>query len=264
MKRSLQQVRPGDDPNAMVYAPQRDLVNIYVPMMREVFAGLDQDNWAEPMKSMLEAAGVTQEQVSVTVAVLTEAHRLYVRDAEVDTPAFALAKAAEGHDLHPLARIAFFERVGVVVMGGFFVALRDVTMRGQPSHIHADFTSMIAAGRATAARLSGHESKELDDDTEYRLRAEVEELQRVLTQSTEDARKLVTTTADQVNNLKEQKGKLENQLEVVREVAKADAAKLEKLYGLRAYIKELREAGWLRRLWMAVKLAFYIYTGRKL
>jgi len=241
----------------MVYSPQRDLVNIYVPMMREVFSGLDQDNWAEPMKSLLEEAGVTQEQVAETVNVLTEAHRLYVRDAEVGSPAEAMARAIEGHNLHPLAQVAFFERVGVVVMGGFFVALRDVTMRGHESHIHADFVSMIAAGRAAATRLTGHEPQEFTEDRELRMRAEIEELQRILRQSQEDARKLTTATSEQV-------GKLKNQLDVVRDAAMADATKLEKLYGLRRYIKELRAAGWLRRLWMVGKLAFYIYTGRKL
>lgn len=177
--RSIMNFRPKGDPDAAPYAPQRDLANIYTPMLKEVFAGLDQVNWADYFAGWLEATHVTEEDLGKGVACFVEAHRLFIRDRAVKTPHDAFEKAGFWELPNPV-RILIFERIGEVVMGGFFIALRDVTYSGRPSSVHTDFTEMLAAGRTLAGMLSQHQPRDLDEIVERtnKLAVELEEFKR--------------------------------------------------------------------------------------
>ena len=153
MQRSVNQFRPKGDPSAPAYAPQRDLANIYLPMLREVFTSLDAVNWGPFFQAWFEREGITEDQLGEAVTMMVEAHRLFIRDREVQVPADAFAKA--GADVPDVIKYALFCRLGEVVAGGFFVALRDVTMQGRESPCNTDMVEMIAAGRTLVWRLQG-------------------------------------------------------------------------------------------------------------
>lgn len=179
--RNVQQFRPAGSPGAMMYSPQRDLANIYLPMMTEVYTGLSSEHLSELFRGWLDGK-TTEEELAKAAVVLAEAHRLFIREPDVQSPADALdqAKAAHGEPC-PQAMAILFARIGEVLMGGFFVAMRDVTLQGQPSTVHDAFVEMIAAGREFSQRLSG---QLVDNDVTQagKLAAEVEERSRILGQ----------------------------------------------------------------------------------
>lgn len=180
MNRSVNQYRPKGDPNAAVYAPQRDLANLYFPMMTEVFKGLDKHNWNPFFQSLFDHAGITEDQLCNAVVVMIDAHRLFIRDRSVTCVEDAFTKAGVER-LPDAVRYALFCRIGEVLCGGFFVALRDVTMQGQDSYCQADMNAMIAAGRALSERLSGKLASYATDAIEL-SRAEIDELRRLVQQ----------------------------------------------------------------------------------
>ena len=180
MQRQVNQFRPKGDPAAAPYAPQRDLANIFLPMLRETFTSLDAANWNDFFKKLFEAEGITEDDIGQIVPKFAEAYRLFIRDRTVDTPmaAFERAGITEAHDT---VKYALFCRLGEVVTGGFFIALRDVTMQGHESPCAADMALMLAAGRELAARLDGRAASYQVGDYETAL-ASLEERLRVIQQ----------------------------------------------------------------------------------
>lgn len=184
MTRSIHQYRPKGNPEGLPYAPQRDLAYIYTPMLCEVFAGLDFENWSDYFREWLDAEGVTEADLGEGVKCFVEAHRMFIRDRSVKSPADAFEKSGF-LDLPNPVRIMLFERIGEVVMGGWFIALRDVTMHGRMSPQAPDIAEFIAAGRILSCRLSGHAPRRVD---ELEIRSEkafvlAEEAERALDQS---------------------------------------------------------------------------------
>lgn len=154
MQRQVNQIRPKGDPTAAPYAPQRDLANIFLPMLREVFVSLDAANWNEFFSRLFLTHGVTEADLGKIVPKFAEAYRLFIRDREVDSPAAAFERAGIFAE-DDVIKYALFCRLGEVVTGGFFIALRDVTMQGHESPCAADMATMLAAGRELACRLDG-------------------------------------------------------------------------------------------------------------
>ncbi len=181
MQRNVNQLRPKGDPSAAPYAPQRDIANIYTPMLREVFAGLDEKNWTPFFKAWFDREGITEDQLAKAVMVFSEAHSLFIRDREVETPADAFDAAGASADLPDAVKYALFCRLGEVLTGGFFVALRDVTMQGYPSPVQSDLAAMIAAGRGLSCRISGKLASYTVGELESKT-AELDEMQRVVAQ----------------------------------------------------------------------------------
>lgn len=192
MTRQVNQFRPKGDPTASPYAPQRDLANIFLPMLRETFASLDAANWNDFFKELFAAKGVTEEDLGKIVPKFAEAYRLFIRDRAVDSPMKAFEQAGIT-DADDTVKYALFCRLGEVVTGGFFIALRDVTMQGHESPCAADMASMLAAGRELAARLDGrlanYEVGEYETavaSLEEKLRV-IHQLQTMLEQSQQEA-----------------------------------------------------------------------------
>jgi len=159
--RMVHQYKPKGDPNAPLYAPHRDLAYIYTPMLKEVFAGLDHINWQEYFSDWLEATEVTEGDLAEGVRCFVEAHQMFIRDRSVENPEDAFVKSGF-MDLPNPVRVLIFERVGEVVMGGWFIALRDITYHGQLPSNAVEIADMVAAGRCLAKRLSGHVPREED------------------------------------------------------------------------------------------------------
>lgn len=243
MTRQVHQMRPEGQPGAMPYSPQRDLANIYTPMLKEVFRGLDEEHWSAYLRQYFTENDISQEDLGQAVKLIVEAHRLFIRDRAVATPEDAFTKAGAAELPTPI-RLALFSRIGEVLMGGFFIALRDVTMQGQKPP--ADFVEMIAAGRSLAKRLSKHDPSEHEPEELEQLRAEVEETQRALDQAHADL-EARTREAYQAENTRN-----------------AAVKHLERLHRLRAYVKKTRESGWFMRFWRVLYLAWKMYWKLKL
>lgn len=242
MSRSVHQMRPDGQPGAMPYSPQRDLANIYTPMLREVFKGLDEEHWSPYIRQYFAEHGISEEDLGQAVTLVVEAHRLFIRDRAVASPAEAFEKAG-ANDLPTPIRMVLFSRLGEVLMGGFFVALRDVTMQGQKPP--ADFVELIAAGRTLANRLSRHDPADIEVEELEQLRAEVEETQRAL---------------DQAHSELEQRSQETYQAQSTQQAAERHLSRLE---SLRRYIKITRESGWFKRIWRVLYLAWRIYRKLK-
>lgn len=180
MMRSVNQIRPQGDPNAVAYSPHRDVAHIFLPMMKEVFCGLDETHWPPYFRKLFEHEKITQDDLAETVTVFTEAIRLFIRDREVNNPFDAFQKAGL-QERHDAVRFALFALIGQVITGGFFVAIRDVTMQGHESPCAHDMASMVAAGRDFVTRLHGRWAN-YDISSSEQLTVEVEELRRLVAQ----------------------------------------------------------------------------------
>jgi hypothetical protein len=154
MHRSVLQVRPRNNPDAMPYSPQRDLATLYVPAMREAIWGLDRVNWRPFFQEWMVAAGVTEESLADGVKRFVEAHKLFTGHSEIKEPNDAFVQSGFAA-LSPAVQAAIYYRLGEVIAAGFFIALRDVTLQGDTPPNVNEISMMVAAGRRMAERLTG-------------------------------------------------------------------------------------------------------------
>lgn len=166
-------IRPKNDPTAKFYAPDRDLAYIYQPAMREALYALDAANWTDEMRGLVERLGISERDIAEAVRAITQAHRLITTQPDVTEPDKALELA--GYYEQPLAaRFLVFARLGEVLFGGFFLALRDVTWQADEPSQPAQQAEMLAAGELIARRLAREPEQ---PSTEQELRRRIAELQ---------------------------------------------------------------------------------------
>jgi len=197
MTRHVIQMRPQNDPNGRQYAPQRDLANIFLPMVTEVFAGLDAEHMSFFFKDWFERDGLTDSDVGDAADCLVTAVQLFTRDATIKQPYDAFVKAGVTN-LPVSLRAALFARIGEVLIGGFFVAIRDVTVRNEESTCQEDMARMIAAGRDLSSRMSGELASYEVNDLDI-LHATIEEQRRVINQAAASTAKL-EVAQDELNS----------------------------------------------------------------
>lgn len=146
---SRTQVRPkgGGDP----YSPQRDLAYCYPPAMKEALRALDQENWTKEVQGLFWGLRVTEGEVSLAVKALTDAHVAFITDPEVKYAADALRNAG-WYDQRPEVRYFIYGRLGEVMLGGFFLAIRDVRMLGEELPHPREVADFIVEGLRVAGR----------------------------------------------------------------------------------------------------------------
>lgn len=173
--RHLVQVKPRNT-DGPPYSPQRDLAYIYAPAMKEAVHALDQVNWSDEIKTICEKTGVTEDDISQAVGKLTDAHLLMVNDPTVSAPVDALNNVG-WYETNPAARYLIYGRLGEVLLGGFFLALRDVSAYGEESAQSREIADFVAAGRMVLERGSGVAQEQPDAEnlmeTKHRLTAEL-------------------------------------------------------------------------------------------
>ena len=243
IRRSILQYKPKGEADAPSYAPQRDIANLYSPMLGEVFAGLDRENWTDEIHDLFAQQGVTSEDIGAGVTALTAAHQSFIRDRSVANTTDAL-QAAGWFDVKPAVRIAIMYRFGLVLMGGFFIALRDVTQQGQPSAVHTDYVDMLAAGRQAAKDMSG-DFDISDTSTVTSLEVQVDELKRVIEQNAKQRDETL--------------GKLVEAQTTSREY-RQEAEKMRPAYNA---IEQIKVANFSTRIQKAVKLAWRLIQGKE-
>ena len=198
--RHIYQFKPKQNPDGLVYVPQRDIAKIYNPMLREVFASLDEKNWSPDFKTLFKKNNVTQDDLAQATSVFLEAHRLFIRDRSVNSAVEAFVAAGVDR-VNKMAIFALFSALGQVIAGGFFIALRDITTQGQLSSGHVEFVEMLGAGEAVFERLSGAKFKPLTVE-KHVLAADVQEHKRVIAQLQDSLKKV---EVEMVDMLQEQK-----------------------------------------------------------
>ena len=153
IKRTGLQLRPRGSDGPM-YNPQRDLAYLYAPAMREALQALDKVNWTPEISRLFEQLGIDEADVSQAVGKLTEAHRYFVGDDTIKEPVDALNRVG-WYDVPVAARYLIYGRLGEVMLGGFFIALRDTTAPGREVLQGKDIADLVAAGRLVMERGSG-------------------------------------------------------------------------------------------------------------
>ena len=171
------QIRPKGAPDAPAYSPQRDLAFIYPAAIREAFWSLDAAQWQEYFSGWLEQSDVDEDALGRGVQLFGDALKLFTNNADINEPADAFQRVGF-LDLPSPVRIMIYERIGEVMTGGFFVAIRDTAMQGQLPPQHREMCEFIAAGRMISERIRGAVTGRASDDQidVEALKIEVQEL----------------------------------------------------------------------------------------
>lgn len=157
MQRKMHQMRPPGQPDAPAYAPGRDLAWIYVPALREAVEGLNKVNWTEEFKGWPEAVGITEGDFAKGVTALCDAHTHFVGNSSVKEPMDAL-RLAGFLDVPSPVRVLLIYRLGLVILGGFFVSIRDVTRKDVPPPQIEDIAKLVAVGKQITRAIHGPDS----------------------------------------------------------------------------------------------------------
>jgi hypothetical protein len=126
--------------------------------MKEALRALDKENWNDDIRVLIALFGATEEDISRAVKSITDAHMMMISDVTVKTAEEALRVA--GWYEHPACvRYLIYSRLGEVMLGGFFLAIRDVRMIGSvPPHAR-EIGDFIAEG----LRVAGREEEYIKD-----------------------------------------------------------------------------------------------------
>lgn len=145
-------MRPPGQPDAPGYSPQRDLAYVYPELMRTAFRLLDDCNWTPDLRIRMEQTETTEEDLSIGVERFVKALDLFLREPAIKSPVDAY-KATGFDAVSRVVQQVMFETFGAVLTGGWFTAVRDVTLRGKMSDAAELTAAMQAAGMLVAASL---------------------------------------------------------------------------------------------------------------
>lgn len=145
--------RPKSGASAPYYAPHRDVAYIYRSICAHAFKGLEEANWEDWYGDYLRNAKITEEELGEGCRLLAEAHNHFTGDASIETANQALERVGF-YDLPYPVIITIFARLGMVLVGTFFMGLRDVTMAGADPNEHCGVEEIVQHGREIAERLT--------------------------------------------------------------------------------------------------------------
>ena len=144
---SRTQVRPRGGGDA--YSPQRDLAYCYPPAMKEALRALDKERWTDEVRALFRTLHVTENEVSRAVKALTDAHTAFIMDPQVKCAVDALRNAG-WYNQRAEVRYLIYGRLGEVMLGGFFLAIRDVRMLGEEPPHSREIADFIVEGLRVA------------------------------------------------------------------------------------------------------------------
>jgi len=204
------------------------LAYVYTPALREAFRGLDQVNWQEYFRGWLDLYPVTEADLAEGVRLFVEAHKLFCHEPEILCPADALRQVGF-LDLPYPVRIMIYCRIGEVITGGFFVAVRDVTSATDVPPPAVELEAMLAAGRAISKAMGCRETlvpPTLEQVEEARARAELaEESQRLQREETDQWRKRWQAELENARKLVESQKQLQSQVDQLKAALATERSK---------------------------------------
>jgi len=130
----------------MVYSPQRDIAYLFMPAIKEALFALDKVNWTDDMKGVVKRLRVSEEDIGKAAQCLAVAHQYFVNVKDINSADDAL-KRADWYGNPPGVRNLIYARLGEVLLGGFFLAVRDVSEMAEESAASRDIADLVAAGR---------------------------------------------------------------------------------------------------------------------
>ncbi len=234
-------IRPKGSPDAKGYSPDRDLAYVYPAMMREAFVSLDQVNWTPTLEARLAAHNIDEDELGEAVRMFVEGLNLFIRTPDVKEPVDAMRLSGFADDVREEVQQVLYAQFGTVLTGGWFVAVRDVTLQGHLS----DAEDLMADMRAAGMRLAGVNSFVAADAQLEKAQGEAFELRRALEQSVSRVRQAVVQEAELQERLMQS---LRNNAEMVEKLAALNA----QVGSIREAITKWLESPLLARLWKGV------------
>ena len=122
--------RQGD--NGPLYHPERDYAYITPTLMRQAIENLEAPP-SEEMKRWRDEHKITDEEIVTAAAALAEAQRHFVSCADPVTSLEQALNRERWQQLRYAVQQYLLAAVGEVVLGAWFNAVREVTMKGEES-----------------------------------------------------------------------------------------------------------------------------------
>jgi hypothetical protein len=130
------------DGDSRKYAPNRDIAYVFPQLITEAIRGLDDETlWQGGIKDYLKFRNITVADIGEAAQTFAQGIALFTKYG-YDSPREALGQSGF-FDTPEAAQDAIMMRIGQVVAGAFFVAIRDVTPMGGQTPVSRDIDSMI-------------------------------------------------------------------------------------------------------------------------
>jgi hypothetical protein len=235
--------------------------------MRTAFILLDDCNWTPEFRSRMQAAGITEDDLAIGVETFVRALDLFIRDGEVTSPVDAFGKSGFARVRLEVQQV-MFEKFGEVMTGGWFMAVRDVTLRGKMSDAATQTAAMVAAGILTAASLRNSH----DDNTplfvvtdgryaQYRDVVEAVTMREAAVRATQQSLDDVTQMKMVLNTKEQQIRETSKELELIRERYDAVCARDRTIM---SEIRTWESANFIHRLCLGAKLCMKVILKREI
>lgn len=155
-------VRPPGSSGPM-YNPERDIAYIAPTLLRAAITSLDPDRILPSLRAYMDEHGVTDQDLSATIAAVAGAQSLFVGTLDVKTPLDAL-EASGFTAQSPAAQGVVLAAFGRVLLGAWFKAVREVTHVEDAPECQEDISRYYFAALGAAARLRDEEPPPFPDD----------------------------------------------------------------------------------------------------
>jgi hypothetical protein len=151
-----------------LYHPERDYAYITPTLLRQAIENMEQPA-AEEMRAWQDKEQITVAEIVAVTTALAEAQRDFVNAAD---PVKNLEQALQRrgfYDVRLPARLSLFAHIGEVVVGAWFLAVREVTAVGEESPAQNEMCRFSSTVREFAAQKGAlvHESNATIDHLRY-------------------------------------------------------------------------------------------------
>lgn len=124
------QLRPGGGSgDKRMYAPNRDLAWCFPQLAQIAFDAMGEADWETWYGDYLRYAGATEQDIGNAAEKLAAAIGLFL-DESIKSPHEALDKSGF-LETNRAAQVASLAKIGQIIVGAFFIAIRDVTLYGE-------------------------------------------------------------------------------------------------------------------------------------
>jgi len=134
-----------------LYHPERDYAYITPTLLRQAIENLEHPP-SEELRAWQEKEKITAVEIAAVTTALADAQRDFVNGAD---PVHDLEQALRRrgfYDARLPVRLALLSHIGEVVVGAWFLAVREVTTVGEESPAQNEMCRFAAAARTFAAK----------------------------------------------------------------------------------------------------------------
>ena len=134
------------------YSPNRDIAYVFPQLITEAIRGLDDETlWQGGIADYLRFRNITVEDIGKAAETFAQGIVLFTKYG-YGSPKEALGQAGF-FDVPEAAQDAIMMRIGQVMAGAFFVAIRDVTPMGGQPPVMRDIESTVRSAGIFAREL---------------------------------------------------------------------------------------------------------------